>query len=169
MTHHSVQQKNVQHCSYDIIIFVPYSAQFTVVFIFVFRPLPSSWQQLSNCNCLQTQDKKEDWETFVPCLKRWRFSAYLLFHESLWIPAIWLHHHPLCVVDSVHLQMLLMGSGVRVDNGSLLATIRRRWLGGTPFVQVSTTWALTCPETVCQRPCMLIVLHSTVMYSGKTK
>ena len=26
-------------------------------------------------------------------------------------------------------------------------------LGETPFVQVSTTWALTCPETVHQRPC----------------
>jgi len=24
----------------------------------------------------------------------------------------------------------------------------------TQFVQVSTTWALTCPETVHQRPCM---------------
>ena len=29
------------------------------------------------------------------------------------------------------------------------------WLGETPFVQVSTTWALTCLETVHQRPCMM--------------
>jgi len=29
-----------------------------------------------------------------------------------------------------------------------------RWFGETQFVQVSTTWALTCPETVHQRPCM---------------
>ena len=35
-----------------------------------------------------------------------------------------------------------------------LATVTRRWLGETPFVQVSTTWDLTCPETVHQRPCM---------------
>ena len=44
-----------------------------------------------------------------------------------------------------------------IDNvlhGLLLATITGRWLGETPFVQVSTTWALTCPETVHQRPCM---------------
>ena len=33
----------------------------------------------------------------------------------------------------------------------LLATITGRWLGETPFVQVSTTWALTCPVTVHQR------------------
>ena len=34
-----------------------------------------------------------------------------------------------------------------------LATITRRWLGETPFVQVSTTWVLTCPEMDHQRPC----------------
>jgi len=28
-------------------------------------------------------------------------------------------------------------------------------MGETPFVQASTTWALTCPETVHQRPCMM--------------
>ena len=45
----------------------------------------------------------------------------------------------------------------RVDNvvhGLSLATITRSWLGETPLVQVSTTCALTCPETVHQRPCM---------------
>ena len=44
-----------------------------------------------------------------------------------------------------------------VDNvvhGLSLATITGRWLGETTFVQVSTTWALTCPEMVHQRPCM---------------
>jgi len=63
------------------------------------------------------------------------------------------NHHPLREVDSVHLQILLIG----VDNvvhGLSLATITGRPLGETPFVQVSTTWALTCPETVHQRPCM---------------
>ena len=30
-----------------------------------------------------------------------------------------------------------------------------RWLGETPFVQVSMMWALTCPETVHQRPCVM--------------
>jgi len=33
-----------------------------------------------------------------------------------------------------------------------LATITRRRLGETRFVQVSMTWALTCPDTVQQRP-----------------
>ena len=44
---------------------------------------------------------------------------------------------------------------VVVVHGLLLAAITGRWLGKTPFVQVSTTWALTCPETVHQRPCMM--------------
>jgi len=35
-----------------------------------------------------------------------------------------------------------------------LATIPGRWLGETPFVQFSMTWALTCLKTVHQRPCM---------------
>jgi len=39
-------------------------------------------------------------------------------------------------------------------HGLSLATITGRWLGETPFVQVSTTWALTRPETVYQRPRM---------------
>jgi len=45
----------------------------------------------------------------------------------------------------------------RVDDvvyGLSLATIKGRRLGETPFMQVSTTWALTCPETVHQRPRM---------------
>ena len=32
-------------------------------------------------------------------------------------------------------------------HGLLLATITGRLLSETPFVQVSMTWALTCPET----------------------
>jgi len=39
-------------------------------------------------------------------------------------------------------------------HGLSLATITGRWLRETPFVQVSTTWALTCLETVRRRPCM---------------
>ena len=39
-------------------------------------------------------------------------------------------------------------------HGLSLATIRGRWLAETPFVQVSMTWTLTCPETVHLRPCM---------------
>ena len=38
-------------------------------------------------------------------------------------------------------------------HGPSLATITGMRLGNTPFVQVSTTWALTCPETVHHRPC----------------
>ena len=41
-----------------------------------------------------------------------------------------------------------------VAHGLSLATIARRWLGEAPFVQICTTWTLTCPETVQQRPCM---------------
>ena len=39
-------------------------------------------------------------------------------------------------------------------HGLSLATITERWSSETPFVQVSTTWGLTCPEMVRQRPCM---------------
>ena len=39
-------------------------------------------------------------------------------------------------------------------HGLSLATITGRWLGVTSFVQVSMTWALTCLETVHQRPCV---------------
>ena len=34
------------------------------------------------------------------------------------------------------------------------STITGRWLGETLFMHVSTTWSLTCPETVNRRPCM---------------
>ena len=40
-------------------------------------------------------------------------------------------------------------------HGSSPATITGRWLGKTPFVQVSMTRALTCLETVRQRPCVM--------------
>ena len=40
-------------------------------------------------------------------------------------------------------------------HGLSLAAVTRRWLGETPFVQVSMTRALTCPEMVHQRPCMM--------------
>ena len=35
-----------------------------------------------------------------------------------------------------------------------LATITGKRLDETPFMQVSMTWAFTCPETVHRRPCM---------------
>ena len=42
-----------------------------------------------------------------------------------------------------------------------------RWpqsqLSETPFVQVSMTWALTCPETVHQRPCMMRIVGSVTI------
>jgi len=41
-----------------------------------------------------------------------------------------------------------------VVHGLLLASITRRWLDETPYVQVSMTWALTCPKMVHQKPCM---------------
>jgi len=47
-----------------------------------------------------------------------------------------------------------MGLVDNVVHGLSLAIITGRRLGDTPFVQVSTTWALTCPETVHERSCM---------------
>ena len=88
---------------------------------------------------------------------RWRSSFllnqimnFLQWSPQYWIPAIWLRHHTLRGVHSVRLQILLMGTCRRCLS---LATITERWLSEIPFVQVSTTWALTCPETVHQRPC----------------
>ena len=73
--------------------------------------------------------------------------------QSLQIPAIWLRHRPLRGVDSVRLQILLTGTCRECGSWFMsLATTTGRWLGETPFVQVGTTWALTCPETVHQRP-----------------
>ena len=39
-------------------------------------------------------------------------------------------------------------------HGLSLATITGRWLGETQFMQVRMMWALPCPATVHQRPCM---------------
>ena len=50
-------------------------------------------------------------------------------------------------------------------HGLSLATITR-WLGETPFVQVSTIWALTCPATVHQRPCMTREIETWLSDSG---
>jgi len=41
-------------------------------------------------------------------------------------------------------------------HGLLLATFTCWWLDKTPFVQVCTTRALTCPEMVEQRPCIKV-------------
>ena len=69
------------------------------------------------------------------------------------IPATWLRHHPLHGVDSVRHQILLMD--MHRQCGSCFATghNHRKVIGWTPFVQVSTTQAFSCPETVHQRPC----------------
>ena len=68
---------------------------------------------------------------------------------------IWLRHHPLRGVDSVHLQILLMGTYRQCVSWSVAGHNHRKVIGRDPFVQVSTTWALTCPETVYQRQCMM--------------
>ena len=39
-------------------------------------------------------------------------------------------------------------------HGLSWATVTGSWLGKTPLVQVSTTWALTCPEMVHQETIM---------------
>ena len=39
-------------------------------------------------------------------------------------------------------------------------------MGETPFVQVSMTWALTCPETVHQRPCMTREIETWLLDSS---
>ena len=57
--------------------------------------------------------------------------------------------------NSRHMTASSSALWARVDNvvhGLSLATITERCLGKTPFVQVSMTWALTCPETIHQRP-----------------
>ena len=63
-------------------------------------------------------------------------------------------HHLLRGVDSAHLQILFWACVDDVVHGLSLATVTGRWLGRTTFVQISMTWALTCPETVNQRACM---------------
>jgi len=78
--------------------------------------------------------------SFRECRSRCRFQ-----------PFIRLRRHPLRGVDSVRLQILLMGT---CRHGLSLVTITGRSLDETPFMQVSTTWALICPEAVHQRPCM---------------
>jgi len=62
--------------------------------------------------------------------------------QSRWIPAI-LCHHLLRGVDSVRLQILFV-----------VCCWPQSQEGDWVTVQVSMTWALTCPETVHQRPCM---------------
>jgi len=54
--------------------------------------------------------------------------------------------------SSVRLQILLVGTCHcrQCGSWSVAGHNHRK----TPFVQVSTAWALTCPETVHQRPCM---------------
>ena len=76
------------------------------------------------------------------------WKIFLYFRRPPWglkpvafaTSATWLIRHWWAVVDNV-------------VHGLSLATITGRWLDDTPFVQVSMTWALTCPETVPHRPC----------------
>ena len=56
--------------------------------------------------------------------------------------------------NSVNGHVSTMWFMVNVVHGSCGSWFTGRWLGETPFMQVSTTWASTCPETVHQRPCM---------------
>ena len=105
----------------------------------VFTYLLTHW----NCQSSWNLDVLVHYYLFRECCSRCRFQRMTA------------SPHPLRGVDSVHLQILLMGT--RVDNvvhDLSPATITGMWLGETSFVQVSTTWALTCPETVHQRPCM---------------
>ena len=71
---------------------------------------------------------------------------------------------PLRGVDSVHFQLLLMACVDYVVHGLSLATITGRWLGETPFVLISTTWTLTCPEMVYQRPRMTSEIETWLLY-----
>jgi len=55
----------------------------------------------------------------------------------------------------LRLQILLMGTCLQCGSRSVAGHNHRKVIGRDPiFVQVSMTWALTCPETVHQRPCM---------------
>jgi len=73
--------------------------------------------------------------------------------QSLWIPAIWLYHHPHRGVDSVRLQILLVGTCRQCGSWSVAGHNHRKVIGWDPisFVQVCTTWTLTCLETVQRR------------------
>ena len=74
--------------------------------------------------------------------------------QSLWLPAIWLRHHPLRGVDSVRLQILSVGTCRQCGSWSVAGHNRKKVIGEAPFVQICTTWTLIRLETVQQRPCM---------------
>jgi len=101
-------------------------------------------QQLRQRLCYSLQS------IFHGCCSRCRFQAIGLHH----------HHHPLRGVDSVHLQILLMGTCRQCGSWSVDGHNHRKVTGQDPFVQVSTTWALTCPETVHQRPRMMTEIET---------
>jgi len=82
------------------------------------------------------------------CFHHWLFGHVIYCCSRC---RLWLCHHPLHGVDSVHLEILLMGTCWQCGLWSV-AFHNHKKVGETPFVQVSTTWALTCPETVHQRP-----------------
>jgi len=97
---------------------------------------------------------------FIVTVSSRRLYAFPLFIiisralPSMQIPATRLRHRPLRGVDSVRLQILSTGTCRQCGSWSVAGHNHRKVTGRDPFVQVSMTWALTCLETVRQRPCI---------------
>ena len=72
------------------------------------------------------------------CFHHWLFGHVIYCCSRC---RLWLCHHPLHGVDSVHLEILLMGTCWQCGLWSV-AFHNHKKVGETPFVQVSTTWAL---------------------------
>ena len=64
---------------------------------------------------------------YVPYPHTLSFMSWVL--QSLQIPAIWLHHHPLREVDSVHLQILLKGTCRQCGSWSVTGHNHRKVIG----------------------------------------
>ena len=79
---------------------------------------------------------------FHKCCSRCRFQSYdcVITRFMEWIQSTF--------------RFLLMGTCQQCGLWSVACHNHKKVIGRDPFVQVSTTLALTCPETVNQRPCM---------------
>ena len=58
-----------------------------------------------------------------------------------------------------------LGTCRRCGSRSVAGHSHKKVIGRDPLVQVGTTWALTCPETVHQRPCMTREIETWLSYS----
>jgi len=116
------------------------------------------------CKCADEQTLKEQLHGLGPAARIVHFMSAAV---TVPYPAIWLHHHPLCGVDSVHRHILLMGTCQQCAGFMVWRWPQSQegdW-ARLPFVQVCTTWTLTCAETVQQRPCATREIENWLSYS----